>query len=94
MGIFQELDRQNSIDYINAMRHLSKRTFLVSNMKQLPRVLPNAHREAVGGRPGPVLIDLPMELQVEKIRAQIPDPPAALGRLYPIPRTCKRQLNC
>jgi acetolactate synthase I/II/III large subunit len=85
MGIFQELDRQNSIDYINAMRHLSKRTFLVSNMKQLPRVLPNAHREAVGGRPGPVLIDLPMELQVEKIRAPIPDPPAMLGRLYPDP---------
>ncbi|HYB04272.1 MAG TPA: thiamine pyrophosphate-binding protein, partial [Nitrososphaerales archaeon] len=90
MGIFQELDRQNSIDYINAMRHLSKRTFLVSNLKQLPRVLPNAHREAVGGRPGPVLIDLPMELQVEKIRAPIPDPPAALGRLYPDPENVQK----
>jgi acetolactate synthase I/II/III large subunit len=90
MGIFQELDRQNSIDYINAMRHLSKRTFLVSNSKQLPRVLPNAHREAVSGRPGPVLIDLPMELQVEKIRAPIPDPPAAIGRLYPDPENVQK----
>ena len=90
MGIFQELDRQNAVDYINAMRHLSKRTYLVSNMKQLPRVLPNAHRDAVGGRPGPVLIDLPMELQVEKIRAPIPDPPAPLGRLHPDPENVLR----
>jgi acetolactate synthase I/II/III large subunit len=90
MGIFQEIERQNSIDYINAMRHLSKRTFLVSNIKQLPRVLQNAHREAVSGRPGPVLVDLPMELQVEKIRAQIPDPPAPLGRLYPDPENVKK----
>ncbi len=90
MGIFQEIERQNSIDYINAMRHLAKRTFLVSNVKQLPRVLPNAHREALGGRPGPVLIDLPMEIQVEKIRAQIPDPPVSLGRLYPDPTNIKK----
>jgi acetolactate synthase I/II/III large subunit len=90
MGIFQEIDRQNSIDYINAMRHLAKRTFLVSNIKQLPRVLPNAHREAVGGRPGPVLIDLPMEIQIEKIRAQVPEPPVLLGRLYPDPSDVKR----
>jgi acetolactate synthase I/II/III large subunit len=90
MGIFQELDRQNAIDYIDAMRHLSKRTFLVTNMKQLPRVLPNAHREAVGGRPGPVLIDLPMELQVEKISVPIPDPPTPLGRVYPDPENIQK----
>jgi len=90
MGIFQEIDRQNSIDYINAMRHLCKRTFLVSNIKQLPRVLQNAHREALGGRPGPVLVDLPMELQVEKIGAEVPSPPADLGRIYPDPANVKR----
>lgn len=90
MGIFQEIDRQNSIDYINAMRHLAKRTFLVSNIKQLPRVLTNAHREALSGRPGPVLIDLPMEIQVEKIRASVPEPPAVLGRLYPDPANVKQ----
>ncbi len=90
MGIFQEIERQNSIDYINAMRHLVKRTYLVSNARQLPRILPNAHREALSGRPGPVLIDLPMEIQVEKIRAQVPDPPVALGRLFPDPSDVKK----
>jgi len=90
MGIFQEIDRQNSIDYINAMRHLCKRTFLVSNIKLLPRTLQNAHREALGGRPGPVLIDLPMEIQVEKTSAQVPEPPADLGRIYPDPANVKK----
>ena len=90
MGIFQEIERQNSIDYINAMRHLAKRTWLVSSMKQLPRVLQNAHREALSGRPGPVLIDLPMELQVEKINAKVPEPPVVLGRLFPDPASVRK----
>jgi acetolactate synthase I/II/III large subunit len=85
MGIFQEIERQNAIDYINAMRHFCKRTFLVSSIKQLPRVLGNAHRDALSGRPGPVLIDLPMEIQVEKTHAQLSEVPVDLGRMYPDP---------
>ena len=87
MEIFQEIERQNAIDYINAMRHLCKRTYLVSNIKQLPRFLANAHRDAVSGRPGPVLIDLPMEIQVEMTSAQVPRPPVPLGRIYPNPES-------
>jgi acetolactate synthase-1/2/3 large subunit len=90
MGIFQEIERQNAIDYINAMRHLCKRTFLVSSISQLPRFLANAHREALSGRPGPVLIDLPMEIQVEKIKAIVPDPPVKLGRIFPDPESVLR----
>ena len=90
MGIFQEIDRQNSIDYINAMRHLCKRTLLVSNVKQLPRVLQNAHSEAIHGRPGPVLIDLPMEIQVEKISATVPEAPVTLGRIFPDPANIRK----
>ena len=90
MGIFQEIDRQQSIDYISAMRHLCKRTWLVSNIRQLPRVLQNAHSEAISGRPGPVLIDLPMEIQVEKLAADIPAPPVPLGRVFADPATIKQ----
>ncbi len=90
MGIFQEIERQNAVDYINAMRHLCKRTFLVTSIEQLPRFLTNAHREAVGGRPGPVLIDLPMEIQVEKTGLEVPSPPVELGRLYPDPDSTTR----
>jgi acetolactate synthase-1/2/3 large subunit len=93
MGIFQEIERQQAIDYINAMRHLTKRTFLVSTLRQLPHVLTNAHRDALSGRPGPVLIDLPMELQVEKTSAVVPEPPVELGRLYPDPESIRRAAN-
>ena len=91
MGIFQEIERQNAIDYVNAMRHFCKRTFLVTSIRQLPRFLANAHREAISGRPGPVLIDLPMEIQVEQISEQrVPDPPVTLGRLHPDPEDIAR----
>jgi acetolactate synthase-1/2/3 large subunit len=90
MGIFQEIERQNAIDYINAMRHFCKRTYLVSTIKQLPHVLTNAYRDALSDRPGPVLIDLPMEIQVEKTSEQVPDPPVELGRLYPDPSNVEK----
>jgi acetolactate synthase I/II/III large subunit len=90
MGIFQEIERQNEIDYINAMRHFVKRTWLISNLRQLPRVLRSAHKEALSERPGPVLIDLPMEFQVQKIRTEIPRPPEEMGRIYPDPENVKK----
>jgi acetolactate synthase-1/2/3 large subunit len=69
-GIFQEIERQNWVDYVNAMKHLTKRAWLVSSASQLPRVLYDAHKTAVSGRPGPVLIDVPMDVQVERMEAK------------------------
>jgi acetolactate synthase-1/2/3 large subunit len=90
MGIFQEIDRQNPIDYINAMKHLVKRAWLVSNIDQLPRVLVNAHASAIRGRPGPVLIDMPMDMQIAKVAHKVPEPPVDLGRVYPDQELTKR----
>ncbi|HWQ16923.1 MAG TPA: thiamine pyrophosphate-binding protein [Sulfolobales archaeon] len=92
MGIFQEIERKNWVDYVNAMNHLVKRSWLVTSIKQLPRVLANALKEAVSGRPGPVLIDLPMDIQVEKTEIEIEDPWRYIpsGRVYPDPVLIKR----
>jgi acetolactate synthase-1/2/3 large subunit len=92
MGIFQEIERQHWVDYSNAMDHLVKRSWLVTSGAQLPKVLPNAIRTAVTGRPGPVLIDLPMDVQVERITAEIPDPSRHLvrGRVRPDPESIRR----
>lgn len=73
MGIFQEIERRHWVDYPNAMEHLVKASWQVSTAKQLPNVMANAMRTALGGRPGPVLIDLPMDVQVEPIETQLPD---------------------
>jgi acetolactate synthase-1/2/3 large subunit len=92
MGIFQEIERKNWVDYVNSMGRLVKRSWLVTSAKQLPKVLHNALKEALSGRPGPVLIDLPMDVQVEKVEAEIEDPSKHLPtvRIYPDPLAIKR----
>lgn len=84
-GIFQEIERQHWVDYANAMDHLAKGTWTVTSAAQLPRVMTEAMRTALGGRPGPVLVDLPMDVQVEKTAAGVPDVELhmARGRVRP-----------
>ena len=84
-GIFQEVERQHWVDYANAMDHLVKGSWTVTNGSQLPRVMTEAMRTALGGRPGPVLVDLPMDVQVEKTDAAVPDLSLhlATGRIRP-----------
>lgn len=71
-GIFQEVERSHWIDYANAMDHLVKGSWTVTSGAQLPRVMKDALRTALGGRPGPVLVDLPMDVQVERVVAPLP----------------------
>ncbi len=73
MGIFQEIERRHWVDYASSMEHLVKGAWTVTSGKQLPRVLTEAMRTALGGRPGPVLVDIPMDVQVEKMDGEVPD---------------------
>ena len=92
MGIFQEIDRKNYTGYVNGIGHFVKRAWQVTSTTQLPRVLPSALRTALTGRPGPVLVDLPMDMQVEGVKAAVPDPKKFMpqGRLYPDPEVVSR----
>lgn len=72
-GIFQEIERKHWIDYANAMDHLVKGSWTVTSGAQLPRVMTEALRTSLSGRPGPVLVDLPMDVQVERTEAPLPD---------------------
>lgn len=85
MGIFQEIDRKNWVDYTNGISHFAKRAWQITSTKQLPRVLPNALKQAVSGRPGPVVLDIPMDIQVEPVDSAVPRPDDYLphGRVYP-----------
>jgi acetolactate synthase I/II/III large subunit len=86
-GIFQEIERRHWVDYANAMSHLTKGSWTVTSAAQLPHVLPDAFRTALGGRPGPVLIDLPMDVQVERTDAKAPSGELlpSFGRIRPDP---------
>ena len=84
-GIFQEVERRHWIDYANAMDHLVKGSWTVTSAAQLPRVMTESMRTAIDGRPGPVLVDLPMDVQVEKTDAPVPNLEKYLagGRIRP-----------
>jgi acetolactate synthase-1/2/3 large subunit len=73
-GIFQEIDRQVWADFYSVVRPIVKRTWNVNRVDQLPRVLPDAFRWALTGRPGPVHVTLPMDVQAESTETEIPDP--------------------
>jgi acetolactate synthase I/II/III large subunit len=50
-------------DIVSMVRPITKGAWLVNNPEDLPTVLDQAFRLAMEGRPGPVLIDIPMDVQ-------------------------------
>jgi acetolactate synthase-1/2/3 large subunit len=50
-------------DIVSMVRPITKAAWLVNNPNDLPRILDEAFALAISGRPGPVLIDIPMDVQ-------------------------------
>ena len=59
--IFQE------VDITGAVAPFSKHSYLVKNAKDLPRIIKEAFHIASTGRPGPVLIDVPIDIQEQLV---------------------------
>ena len=62
-GVLQEIERRQDSDFAAVMKPVAKRTWLVTNLKQLPSVLRRAWATMMAGRKGPVVISLPMDIQ-------------------------------
>ncbi|MCL4487625.1 MAG: thiamine pyrophosphate-binding protein [Chloroflexi bacterium] len=58
-------------DIVSMAKPITKATWNVIDPEKVPSILEEAFKIALSGRPGPVLIDLPMDVQ----RANIPDKP-------------------
>lgn len=59
-------------DIINMARPITKAAWLVESPEQIPGLLSLAFEIAGSGRPGPVLLDIPMDIQRGQIEAAIP----------------------
>ncbi|PSQ05054.1 acetolactate synthase [Halobacteriales archaeon QS_4_69_31] len=75
-GILQEIERQKPGDFPSVMEPVTKQSFEVSDVEMLPRVLRRAFQVALSGRPGPVHIDVPMDVQGAVADVEIPEPTA------------------
>ena len=60
--IFQE------VDITGAVAPFSKHSYLVKNANDIPRVVKEAFHIASTGRPGPVLIDIPIDVQNQDLK--------------------------
>src|SRR5947209_1656861 len=88
LGALQEMEQ------VALLRPITKGAFTVAETRQIPEVLTTAIRTALSGRPGPVFVEIPVDLllaSVEDRLAPIPQrylhrapalaDPDALGRL-------------
>lgn len=66
--VFQEAD------ITGATASFTKHSYLVKNPQELPQILHDAIHIASTGRPGPVLIDLPMDIQLAQAEYQPAQP--------------------
>jgi acetolactate synthase-1/2/3 large subunit len=68
-------DAFQEADTIGISLPFTKRSFLARSVDALPRVIHEAFKTAVSGRPGPVLVDLPKSVLMEKAEPAYPDSP-------------------
>ncbi len=66
-------DAFQEVDIVGITRPCTKHNYLVKDVKELPRILKEAFYIARTGRPGPVLIDLPKDVQNQKAEFNYPD---------------------
>lgn len=91
-----QLDREGfqAVDIAEIVRPVVKRSFLVSQAGQLPWIFREAFRIMRAGRPGPVHIDLPVDVQQELIPYDAAaDGPLAIRRQAPNPAAVERALD-
>ncbi len=56
-------DAFQECDTVGVTRHCTKHNYLVKSIEDLPRILHEAFYVAANGRPGPVVIDMPKDVQ-------------------------------
>ena len=80
-GVLQEIERRHDADSISVFQPIAKRVWRPTAASQLPRMLQRAFAEMLTGRPGPVVIDLPMDVQCDDLEVGqgLPEP----GRYRP-----------
>ena len=58
----QEVNLHQDADQFQIFRPFCKRVYRVDNVRDLPRIVERAFHLAQSGRPGPVLVDVPMDI--------------------------------
>ncbi|MCL4508646.1 MAG: thiamine pyrophosphate-binding protein [Chloroflexi bacterium] len=72
--VLQEIDRVHDANNARIFEPVVKRWWQPSSVEVVPYVIQRAFAEMLSGRPGPVLLDLPMDVQADAADVEVPDP--------------------
>ncbi|MCC5788719.1 MAG: biosynthetic-type acetolactate synthase large subunit [Opitutales bacterium] len=79
-------------DFFGMTLPIVKHSYLVLNVEDLPRIINEAIHLATSGRPGPVVVDIPKDIQQEKFRPIYPQKTEILSD-QGLPQATDEQLN-
>lgn len=65
VGVLQEIERYQDSNFIRIMEPAAKRSWRAERVEQLPRMMERAFNQMLSGRPGPVVVSLPMDVQAD-----------------------------
>ncbi|MBZ6073495.1 acetolactate synthase 2 catalytic subunit [Aeromonas schubertii] len=82
-------DAFQEVDVLGMSLSCTKHSFMVTDVEELPQVIAEAFAIATEGRPGPVLIDLPKDVQLAAFTAR--PPLTAVARSEPLPNAALEQ---
>jgi acetolactate synthase-1/2/3 large subunit len=87
-GVMQEIERQNENAFPRITEQVTKRAYKAGRVDELPFIMHRAFNTMLSGRPGPVHVELPMDIQVEAADVAIHplDLRMARGVSYPDPQ--------
>lgn len=91
-GVMQEIERQNENAFPRITEQVTKRAYKAGRVDELPFIMHRAFNTMLSGRPGPVHVEVPMDVQVEAADVVIHplDKRMAVGRAYPDPWAIER----
>jgi len=88
-GVLQEIERRRDANSLAVFEPIAKRIWRPTSAERLPRILQRAFAEMLTARRGPVVIDLPMDVQCNSvdIAGGLPEPHAyrVTGSVLPDP---------
>ena len=67
VGVLQEIERYQDSNFARVMEPIAKRVWRVEAPEQLPRLMRRAFNQMLSGRPGPVVMALPMDVQTRHV---------------------------
>ncbi|MBK5252460.1 MAG: biosynthetic-type acetolactate synthase large subunit [Peptostreptococcaceae bacterium] len=85
-------DAFQEADIAGASEPFTKHTYLVQDAADLPRIMNEAFHIASTGRPGPVLVDIPVDVQKEDVQAEN-DPSINIRGYKPVFKGNRKQIK-